>query len=667
VRALVLAALLAGCAARQTTNVERLIASVGVDRARAELEFRVASHPKDLDAHRALAILEDEHGRPGAALRHLLIVERAGGLLGTRWATEDRERLAWLLRERGEARVGREAASALDDLERARRLGGMVEDGFIEVAESIVALTELKHSSDAVRKQGLQRVKREAKTAPSFAKWLWQRGAKRAALEVLDASHDGPEQTELWLRAKRWWSLPEGDRFDAISAPEIADGPPCLPAAQAGDARCSPLLAAGDRSADGPRWEPDLVATSRSWELTRDPEVAAAWVVVGLREYLERDGSWLGVVRARVDVSAVADAAPVWARSTLLRAAGKPDDAITAVQAALVVELSPGARLVVAAEAALARLPEQTVRDVLAPIATSSAANHLLRMVKPDPPASVPFSTTAAEFASRWAFRGASMPMLERAAIAYTVDPARADRAVEDIIDGQVDVVVGCVIGASLFDALGDLPRARALWQRAVEESPEQAWVLELALVTARSGDGDAALVHLTRAAAASGDPAPVLIAGGRALLEGGRDVLAIEVAHQAIELAGPDAIGDALSLAADASTAAGRNEQAATLRDRRARLIRPSTSDPSDPADAAAAVAATATRPPGPALDALAVAAQWNPWDVATRRLLISELPATDPRARLARYELSRIAAAPADLHPDAARAALAALRAHP
>jgi hypothetical protein len=151
-----------------------------------------------------------------------------------------------------------------------------------------------------------------------------------------------------------------------------------------------------------------------------------------------------------------------------------------------------------------------------------------------------------------------------------------------------------------------------------------------------------------------------VFTAAARALLEGGLPIHALEAARQAIDLAGPDAIGDALAVAAEASTAAGRTEQAARLAAERAALTGIGPSDPDDPTDAAAAVAAAGDRPGAVAIAALVVAARWSPHDVASRRIL-ARLPAADPRGRRARAELAALARSP---DPAVSRTALAALR---
>jgi hypothetical protein len=689
VRALFVLGLVA-CTARQGPSVEALIAKKGVDGARAELAFRIASHPGDLDARRALARLDQQHGRPASAIRHLLEVEKAGGPLGPRWTTEDRRRLAHLLVRRAWHRAARFAPSAVDDLAHAAALGETIDPALQLRADQGLALAEMRHAATDVRARGIERM---ASLLPRIAPDLateqaarerlgaiaWRFGAKRAALEILEAWHAAggtePAARARLARARRWWSVPGGARFDAdLRDANIGGGPVapppdpvtdhCLPAADAPSADCSPIAAF-----DAPGWDLDLLRASRRWTPTSDPAEAAAWVVVTLRAALrggDRDpaaGAWLALLRPRVEpmISGVA----AWARPTLLRAAGRHDDAARALDSVVTSSsdgMAPGPALVLAAEAILAGLPSSTTRELLDAATPGPERDALAQMIDPRPLptagelADVVGAATAARF-------GGDAGAYAGVARAYGRDPAIAARRLDDLIDARVDEAEGAAAGAFLMEGLGDLARARALWQRAVDSSAEAAYVLELGLATARAGDDPAALLHFTAAAAASGDAAPVLVEGVRALLDGGRPIAAIEAAKAAIDLAGPDAIGDALEVGAQASSAAGRPAQAAELRARRDALITPVASDPDDPTDAAAAVAAYATRAKATGAAALVVAARWNPRDVPTRALL-ARLPDDDPRALRARAELAALAADPS-VPTSVARAALAALRA--
>jgi len=197
VRALGLVCLVAGCAARQPANVDALIAKKGVDGARADLEFRIASHGGDLDARRALARLDQQHDRPGSAIRQLLEVERVGGPFGTRWNADDRRRLAHLLVRRAWVRAARFAPSAVADLAHAAQLGETIDPALQLRADQGLALGELRHASDPVRARGIEHM---AALLPRIApdvtdpiamrarigRIAWRFGARRATLDVLE-------------------------------------------------------------------------------------------------------------------------------------------------------------------------------------------------------------------------------------------------------------------------------------------------------------------------------------------------------------------------------------------------------------------------------------------------------------------------------------------------
>lgn len=118
----------------------------------------------------------------------------------------------------------------------------------------------------------------------------------------------------------------------------------------------------------------------------------------------------------------------------------------------------------------------------------------------------------------------------------------------------------------ALYLLLDDPAAARAAWQRAVDASDEPAFVHGLALATAAARDPDAALLFLVKAAAASGDPSPWLVEGAEALVAAGSALHALQAAKSAIELATPDTARRALSVAYRASTALGRQDDAAQL-----------------------------------------------------------------------------------------------------
>ncbi|HET9620396.1 MAG TPA: hypothetical protein VFP84_03440, partial [Kofleriaceae bacterium] len=229
---------------------------------------------------------------------------------------------------------------------------------------------------------------------------------------------------------------------------------------------------------------------------------------------------------------------------------------------------------------------------------------------------------------------------------------------------------------AALFDALGDPARARTAWQAAVDASAEPGFLAGLAEAQARQGDGDAALISATTAAAASGDPGVVWAAVARALAETGKYVHALEAARSAIDLASPDTLDLALDAAITASAALGRAEQVAELAARRARFARGHVPDPAsdpaaaaasesaserDPTDARAALAAYRQHPTSGTIARMWVAARWNPRAVDLRAALLAATTRDDPRHAVIVSELVELAG---DRDPTLRHAAVAALR---
>ncbi|HSN30739.1 MAG TPA: hypothetical protein VLT45_30840 [Kofleriaceae bacterium] len=238
----------------------------------------------------------------------------------------------------------------------------------------------------------------------------------------------------------------------------------------------------------------------------------------------------------------------------------------------------------------------------------------------------------------------------------------RADRLGRELVARQVDEVAGHAALGALFDALGDPARARTHWQAAVEAhdagSAEPLFVRGLAEAAARAGDGPAALVFATQAAAAWGDPADVWVAVGAALEETGDHVDALTCARSALDLAGPDVIPSARDLAIAASDALGRAHQADMMRFERYAAQHRRTPDARDPADAVAGYKAL---PTAGTVARMWVASRAHPDDLDVRLALAGALPADDPRRATV---LAEIAAFAAD--PDETRA-LAAVRALP
>ena len=170
---------------------------------------------------------------------------------------------------------------------------------------------------------------------------------------------------------------------------------------------------------------------------------------------------------------------------------------------------------------------------------------------------------------------GPSEADLQPVAAAYAGDPDVAARRGRELVARATDAALAHAALGVLFQTAGDPARARVEWEAAVASSPEPAFERGLAIAIARAGDGDAALVAATGAAAASGDPARVWIDVSRALADVGALVEALEAARFAIELAGSDAIAEALDGGIRASELLGRPDQADSLRAVRASLRR--------------------------------------------------------------------------------------------
>lgn len=153
---------------------------------------------------------------------------------------------------------------------------------------------------------------------------------------------------------------------------------------------------------------------------------------------------------------------------------------------------------------------------------------------------------------------------------AYRRSPSDAESAGMDIVARSADAALARATLGALFEALGDPARARAQWDIASSASNEAAIVAGFAEACAHAGDGDAALVAATGAAAAWGDPAVVWNGVGRALLDSGRMVEALTAARAAIDLASPQTLTPALDVAIEASRQLGRTAQAEALTARR-------------------------------------------------------------------------------------------------
>ena len=634
-----------GCAHRRgAVDVSALIASDGLDGAAAELRFRVVSDPQDRDALIALGAIEERRGRPGAALEALDRAIALGGPPGFGVPADERAHLGELYLERATERVLRGARSAVADLARAKELGAAVPPALERDAALAAALADLRHADPGLRARGaaalaaLDGAPPETRSDPTAAAWLWDHGARRAAVDRFERWADAgglaaPSTTAAmatrYLEARAWWNgvvAPEhlaqararGAEPCSIAA---APGPDCAPP-DPGDATI-------DAAAhDGSWWRR---ADQRGWR-SNDP----AWLIAAARAWLRDDApSYPIAVAAHLDAPI---APPAWAAPSAARVSG--GDPTRALDAAIAdaSEHGPGPRLVVATEAALAGRPLDQIEPILGP-ARGALGDELVRRVRGgEPPALPDLAHAAAARAAAQASAPTAAHDLVPIARAYLRDSALGDRVADDWIAGDVDVAARAPIAAALFAALGDPARARARWQRSVDASPgEPALDRGLALAVAAADDPDAAMVLVTGAAAESGDAAPVLVDVARTLAARGHDPRALELIALALPLVAPDARAPLYDLAIAWTVADGK--------------------------DAAALIAARGPVPaPPPPItdpDALVRAAALSPHAVAPRLGLLA-LPAGDPRRARARAELAAIAADP-HVDPDEADAAWA------
>ena len=664
--------LLVSCGARgpAAVDVDRLLATRGAIDARLDLEIRIIADPRDVAGRLALAALDEQIGRPTEAIGALEEVEALGGPLGVRWRGEDRARLARLIAARGRARLARGAATALADLERARQLGAEVTGDELGAARAARALVALRHSDAEVRSEGRGTLAAlSARGDPAwlgarpgaspaqrgqFGAWLWQRGARRAAWDELSAWHAAeppprdPALQAAYLVAARWW-IPLDLR--PPPAGELVGAERCAFTA------CSAREIAGDDRA-----ERALLVAPLGPPL-RDPDEAAALAAITLRQALRGEAAWGPALAARVDLAAFGDPAqlatlPRYVQPIFARLTGRDAPAVGEAAPAAGEAAAADQRLVVAAERVLAGAAVE-----LAELGSAPYGDALRAVATPRAPFT---GDPLAEAVARHAL--ASVPTTLRAdqlraiAIAYARDPVVADRLGRDAVAGAPDAaVVHATLGA-VFDALGDPARARAAWQAAVTASAEPAFLRGLAEAEARQGDGDAALINATTAAAGSGDPALVWTGVAAALAGCGRYAQALEASRSAIELSGPDTLATALDVAATASRALGRDAQADALTRRRAQL---GTGDgvvsDGDPTAASRALAGHRHAATAASVARLWSAARWNPRDVALRDALLRALPADDARRGPLVTELVELAG---DRDPAVRRAAVAALK---
>lgn len=511
--------------------------SCGLDCAADEVRYRLVSSPRDRELYEALAEIEEQRGRPGAALDALDRAERLGRAFRGGLGDETRGRLAKLLIERARVRAARGSPDADVDVVRARKLGATVPAELVREAALAAIAGDLRHTDPQRRARGKTRLvlvdpKRAAalggdgtpEVIGATAAWLERARAYRVMGEMLDEAvrahgvevlrADGA--ADRWLAARRWWSGPEGrpDILTVERAEALGAGPCWFP--RAGSA-CDVIAAGGSKEPAGPSWEPVLVTHwERDGVRAANPDEAAAWMIVARRAAARGQiASYERAVRDHVDLAAMAHDArlPPWAREELAR--------IEAGESA-----SPPA-----------------------PSALDGAS-------WPDAAASLVASNDAERAA------------LVEVARAHATDAALADRRAEDLIAATIDVAASAPLLARLFSLLDDPARARAYWQRAADASPEDAELtLGLALAMADAGDPAAGLVQMTRAAAGWGDAGAAMLRGARGFAAAGQTVEALSLVRSALSLSAPGDEAPAAALAAALLDELGRTTAAATLR----------------------------------------------------------------------------------------------------
>lgn len=240
---------------------------------------------------------------------------------------------------------------------------------------------------------------------------------------------------------------------------------------------------------------------------------------------------------------------------------------------------------------------------------------------------------------------------------AYRRDVAVAERLAGELVGRTIDRAIGQAAIGALFDALGDPGRARTLWLGASGDSDDAAIVEGYACAAARAGDGDATLVIGATAAAASGDPAVTWISIGHALMRGNRMLDVITAMRSALDLAGANALAEALDLAIEASRRTGRDAQADGFAALRAQLQPPPVGHEAQRVE----LAELALHDPNASVLAAAwVATRTDPADLALRAALVSALERGDVRRQTILDELAAIAG---DRDPERALTAVLAL----
>lgn len=587
---------------------------------------RVVEDPDDVAAQLRLAALEDRAGRPAAALEALEEAMRRRTPLGADLESEDRRRLARLLAQRGQERLGRGAASAGEDLRRAREAGWLVSEAELLAAEEVAALAEARHSEERRRNGGLEKLAKlsarpggeevwkgalaqaDDKERVALGVWLWERGARRAGYELLERGQAGRDEgaRDVYLEARAWWA-PSWRGEAPLPEAALLVGPRRCDVVPPAEARRWGCDAAAVVSGGPGVSEAERAALRTPPVAERDPEQAAAWVSIVMRGGLEDEVA--GVQRElsrRVDVAWVTAVErrrliPLYARPTLLRMAGAQVAAKAALAMATAVPPAVASqRLVLACELLLSGAPPARAMEMVKEDAEAPAVLRLRSIARglemgsasgtasasPAPSGSAE-PRTIAEWADQAAAAAAmamvggapgSAPhqapaaaaqrqaMLRQIAAQLRREASVARRLAADFVATSDDAAIAWAQLGALYSLLDDPASARAAWQAAVDRSPEPALVRGLALALAAAGDPDAALLAMVQAAAASGDPSPVLIEVAAELVRAGSPLHGLQAAKDAIDLASPATARTAVAVAHRAALALGRPAEARAL-----------------------------------------------------------------------------------------------------
>lgn len=251
--ALVLALTGVGCG-RAAVDVPRLVAARGLDGVAETLQLRLARAPRDRDLHAALAAIEEQRGRPGAALDHLDRAIALGRPFRGGLDAGDRARLARLLTRRALARAARRSPGADADVARLRGLGVDVPLELVHDAGLAAVAVELRHTDPVRRAAAVVRLTRldpalasaltgaaDPSATERAARWLDAAGARRVLHEQLDeferragiagfaASSQPAWLLDRWLDGRRWWHGDDGRPDLSTLARALAAGAdPCV-------------------------------------------------------------------------------------------------------------------------------------------------------------------------------------------------------------------------------------------------------------------------------------------------------------------------------------------------------------------------------------------------------------------------------------------------------